>query len=279
MQYVFLGTDNFSVRVLNQLKEADLLPSLIVTAPDRKSGRGQKLNHPPVKVWGDENNIEVLQPEKLDDGFINSLKENEWDIFILASYGKIIPQSVLDIPNKGTLNVHPSLLPKYRGATPIETAILNDDKETGVTIMLMDDKMDHGPILSQELVVFNEWNGNERDILADIGGRLLANTIPLWLAGNIEEQEQIHEAATFTKKIEKNDGEIKFEDIESKPREVFLKSVALSNTYFYTQKDGKNIRVKINKVEWDSKFKILSVTPEGKKEIPYQDFIDNYIKH
>ena len=143
IKFAFWGTDEFSVNVLEALKTAELLPSLIVTAPDRPAGRGNKMRSPSVKIWAEENGLKVVQPEKLNAEFIAELKNENCDLFALASYGKIIPQAVLDLPAKGTLNVHPSLLPKYRGAPPIESAMLTDDKETGVTIMLMDDKMDH----------------------------------------------------------------------------------------------------------------------------------------
>jgi methionyl-tRNA formyltransferase len=211
LKFAFFGTDNFSVGVLNELEKAGILPQLMIMAPDRPSGRGHEVHSPIAKKWAETRNIRVLQPEKLDEQFVAELKKENWDLFAVASYGKIISQAVLDIPKKGTLNVHPSLLPLYRGASPIESAMLDDVKETGVTILLVDEKMDHGPILNQEFVFFEEWpkKMEVEDKLAQVGGELLAKTIPLWIDGTLDEQEQDHDTATFTKKITKEMGEIR----------------------------------------------------------------------
>ena len=146
--FVFFGSDDFSISILDALCKAGFVPSLVVAPPDRKQGRGMQLTAPATKIWAEEHSIEVFQPETLDDNAVSFLKEKiyTWDFFVVASYGLIIPQTILEIPTYGALNVHPSLLPKYRGATPVESAMLADDKETGVTIMLMDNKMDHGPL-------------------------------------------------------------------------------------------------------------------------------------
>ena len=149
MNFAFFGTDEFSVIILEELKNAGLLPARIVTATDKKMGRGMRLTPPPVKLWAQKNNISFLQPEKLDDGFFFELSTCNLQLFIVASYGKIIPKKILDIPTHSSLNVHPSLLPLYRGPSPLETQILDGAGETGVTIMKMDEEMDHGPILAQ----------------------------------------------------------------------------------------------------------------------------------
>lgn len=286
IKIAFFGTDEFSVFVLEELKNAGIIPDLIVTTPDRPKGRKLVLTPCEVKVWADENKIETLQPEKLDDNFISKIKKYECELFLVASYGLIIPNSVLKLPKYKALNVHPSLLPKYRGATPIETAILNNDKETGVTVMRMDEKMDHGPILDQEVLYFENWPDKMEVLekLARDGGRILAQIIPEWILGNIDEQEQEHNLATFTEKIEKSDGELNLED---DPYLNFLKYKAYKpwpGTFFF--KDGK--RMKITEAEFipsrhpepepknearDSgsrgKFIIKKVIPEGKKEILY----------
>ncbi|MFT5179850.1 MAG: methionyl-tRNA formyltransferase [Candidatus Paceibacteria bacterium] len=272
---VFFGTDSFSVTVLNELKAKDFAPDLIITVPDRPKGRKLILTPSEAKVWAKENDIPTMEPEVLDEEFVNKLKEKEWDLFITASYGKIIPQSVLDIPTKGPLNVHPSLLPLYRGASPIESAMLDDMKETGVTIMLMDAKMDHGSILNQEVVEFDEWPKKKEveDNLAKLGGQLLCQTIPLWINGDIEEQEQDHEMATFTKKIKKEDGLI---DLDGNTKESYLKIKALNpwpGTFYFVKKGDKEIRVKITDASFiKGKFKILKVIPEGKKEMDFDVF-------
>jgi methionyl-tRNA formyltransferase len=284
INYIYFGTSDFSVDVLNQLKSADLLPNLIVTTPDSKQGRGMKLTPCPVKKWADENEIKTFQPERLSGDFSAQLKsyKNEsgenlnWDVFVVVSYGKIIPQEILDLPRRGVLNVHPSLLPKYRGPSPIETAILNDELKTGVTIMLIDEKVDHGPIIKQEVVEFNEWENKNlvSEKLAEVGGKILAEVIPLWAEEKIEAVEQNHEEATFTKKIEKEDAQINLSDAG---RKNFLKIMAYTphpGAFFFTEKNEKQIRVKIVSAQYkNDTLEILRIIPEGKKEIDYSLFI------
>src|SRR3989344_9162382 len=193
ISFVFFGTDEFSVIVLDELKKAGFVPSLVVTATDKKMGRGMRLTPPPVKTWftkhiAQNKDTELLQPEKLDEDFYYRLRTNDYGLFIVASYGKIIPKRILDIPAKGALNVHPSLLPLYRGPSPIESQILDgaDERgEVGVTIMQMDEEMDHGPILAQQELgqvqssKFKVQSCAElQDALAHLGGQLLAEKIP-----------------------------------------------------------------------------------------------------
>ncbi len=301
MKYVFLGTDNFSVNVLDQLKISGFLPSLIITVPDRKSGRGQKIQSPLIKSWASINDVPILQPEKLDTDAEQQIKSIIPDskLFIVASYGKIIPKIILDIPQKGTLNVHPSLLPKYRGASPIETAILNDDKKTGVTIMLMDEKMDHGPIITQESHDFAEWPMKtlaEKD-LAIQGGKLLSEAINPWILGEITAKEQSHDKASYTQKITKEDGRVDFEIIKNiiclsgenksradyaEERKLFLKIQALNpwpGVYFTINHLGKEIRVKIIDADWvDNKIIIKNLRPEGRNSTDLKSFISGYLK-
>jgi methionyl-tRNA formyltransferase len=301
MNFAFFGTDKFSVTVLNELKSKGLMPGLIVTAPDRPAGRGQHIHESEVKIWAKENNVSILQPIKLDAEFIRDLNNlnTKWDVFALASYGRIVPQSVLEIPNKGILNVHPSLLPQYRGASPIESAILDDNKDTGVTIMLMDEKMDHGPIIDQQIVNFEEWEKAEEieNRLGKIGGEMLAEILPVWVNDDIDEQEQDHELATFTKKITKEDGLIDFKDLEKivdfeeekskqnlkpeKQRGIFLKVMALNpwpGAYFFVKHGNEDLRVKIVDAKWiENKLKIISVIPAGRKEMSWDSFVDGFL--
>ena len=284
INHIYFGTSDFSVAVLNQLKFADLLPDLIITTPDSKQGRGMKLTPCAVKKWADENQIKTLQPERLSGDFSAQLKsyKNElgenlvWDVFVVVSYGKIIPQEILDLPAKGIVNVHPSLLPKYRGPSPIESAILNDELKTGVTIMLIDEKVDHGPILAQEVVEFKEWENKDfiSAKLADVGGKILAKILPPYISGEITPTEQKHPEATFTKKIEKTDAEIFMNEPD---RKNFLKIMAYTThpgAYFFTEKNGKQVRVKITDAKYENDtLEILRVIPEGKKEIDYSLFI------
>ncbi|PIP87332.1 methionyl-tRNA formyltransferase [Candidatus Campbellbacteria bacterium CG22_combo_CG10-13_8_21_14_all_36_13] len=270
INFVFFGTDDFSVAVLDELERGGFTPSLIITAPDRPKGRGLIMTAPEAKIWAQTHNIDVIQPEKLNESFISKLLSLSSKLFIVASYGKIIPQSVLDIPEKGTLNVHPSLLPRWRGASPIEAQILNDDKDVGVTIMLVDDKMDHGPILSQTIVDVPYWpmRGSElQKLLALEGGKLLVETITDWIDKNIDEQEQDHEKATFSKKIKKEDALI---DLKEDAYQNLLKIRAFDmwpRAYFFDE-EGKRMIITDAEVK-DEKLIIKRVIPEGKKEIDF----------
>jgi methionyl-tRNA formyltransferase len=259
------------------------LPDLIVAAPDKPAGRGKNLTPPLVKIWAEEHGIKILQPEKLDPVFSHQLTVDSYDLFIVASYGKIIPKETLEIPKYGSLNIHPSLLPRFRGASPIESQILLDEKIVGVSIILMDEKMDHGPILSQEILEPESWPPKAsllEEKLAKIGGELLASVIPEWIEGNIESQEQDHKQATFTKKITKDDALIKLED---DPYENLLKIRAYDKwprAYFFVSKGNtsasRRIRITITEAHLENKELVIDrVIPEGKKEMNWSDFERN----
>ncbi len=273
---IFWGTSPFSVGVLEALKEYGITPSLIITAPDKPRGRNLIVTPPPTKTWAQQNNISVLQPEKLDASFIDRLSDVGCQLFIVASYGKIIPKGILDIPKHEALNVHPSLLPRLRGASPIQSAILTEDK-TGVTIMLIDEKMDHGPIVAQKEIPISPWPLKAsvlEPMLAHEGGRLLAETIPRWISGEIKTHEQEHDMATYTKKFTKEDGVI---DLLGDPMANFRKIQAFDvwpKAYFFTTRHGKKIRVTITDAEFvEGKLLINKVLPEGKREMGYNDFL------
>ncbi|MBI2617842.1 methionyl-tRNA formyltransferase [Candidatus Kaiserbacteria bacterium] len=270
---VFFGTDKFPAIVLDELKKAGLLPTLIITAPDRKKGRGMKLTSPLVKLWAQENGIECLQPETLDGHVISTLNTKPHALFIVAAYGKILPKGLLQVPEYGVLNVHPSLLPRLRGASPIRSTILNDEKETGVSIMLVDEKIDHGPIVAQEKVTVEDWPPRASELeeaLARKGGALLAEVLPKWIEGKITSHEQEHENATFSKKIRREDGLI---DLNGDAYQNLLKIRAFDGwpgTYFFV--GGKRIKITDAEVR-DGKLEILRVIPEGKKEMSYKTFL------
>ncbi len=272
----FFGTPEFSVIILNELKKGGILPELIITAPDKRAGRGLKLTPPPVKVWAEENGIEYLQPEKLDSDFTNSLNANRYTLFLVAAYGKILPKEILELPTHGTLNVHPSLLPKFRGPSPIHSNILENVGMSGVTIMLLDEEMDHGAIVkSQKLKIESEMRAPElEDKLAHLGGKLLAETIPDWISGKIKSVPQDHARATYTKKITKEDGLIDLNDSAELNYRKFRAFYGWPGTYFFVEQGAKKIRVIIKDAELkNGVFKIKRVLPEGKKEMSYKDFL------
>ena len=152
LSFVFWGTPDVASETLEILKEAGFLPELIVTSPDAKAGRGLRLQASAVAGFAEKNNIPCLKPEKLDAEFSNKLKAISYQLFVVVACGQIIPEKILNMPKLGSINIHYSLLPKYRGASPVESAILNGDTETGVTIQKMTYEMDAGDIIAQEKV-------------------------------------------------------------------------------------------------------------------------------
>lgn len=277
VRFVFFGTPKFAAIILDVLDALGYTPSLIVTAPDKPKGRKLLLTPSEVKVWGQARNIPVLTPTSLSGEEIFSALSKETDtLFIVAAYGKIIPQRILDIPLHGVLNVHPSLLPKYRGASPIESAVLSNDTETGVTIMELDAEMDHGPLVTQVKYDAPEWppRGSQlTEKLAELGGKVLAECIPEWITKR-HAVPQDHAQATFTKKIVKEDGLI---DLAGDSIQNYKKIRAYDEwpgTFFFIGRNGKSIRVKIADAKLEGNtLTILRVVPEGKNEMPYEDFL------
>lgn len=276
INWVFFGTDEFAVTVLNTLAIKGIVPSLVITTPDAPKGRHLTLTPPPVKDWANERQIKVIQPEKLKDELLKSeLEKSNFDLFIVASYGKIIPEMIFNIPKHKTLNIHPSLLPKFRGASPVSTAILEDTKDNGVTIMQIDEGVDHGPIVAQEKYHVGEWLPREEieTTLATIGANLLAKTIPDYINGKIKPAPQDDSKASYTKMVEKSDAEINLND---DPYLNFRKIMAYSGwpkafTFFETA--NTKVRAQITEANFvNGELIIEKVIPEGKKEMNYEDF-------
>ena len=274
----FFGTPDIAVWVLEELEKAGIVPALIVTNPDAPQGRKMVLTPSPVSNWAEEKGIQVYKPESLkSDEVVAKLKESGCALFVVAAYGKIIPQPILDIPKYKTLNMHPSLLPQLRGMSPIRSAILEDIHPTGVSIMELTAGIDEGPVLAQEVATLETWpilGRNLDEHLARQGGALLSDVIPKWINGEIEAKEQNHSEATFSKKITKAMGELNLMD---DPYQNYLKFCAFDvwpGTFFFQEINGKQIRVKITEAEYaDGKFVVKKVIPEGKKEMDYESFI------
>lgn len=196
---VFLGTPDFAVQSLRALTQAGVPVALVITQPDRPSGRGRKLVHSPVKILATELGIPVYQPERIRGAEVmRTIKSYDVQCAAVVAFGQILPQSFLDALPFGSLNVHASLLPKYRGAAPINRAILAGDDKTGVSIMLLDAGMDTGPVLTQrETAISMEDNfGAVHDRLSQIGAELLLETLYGWIAGRIEPHPQDGSLAT-----------------------------------------------------------------------------------
>ncbi len=277
VRFAFFGSSDFSVTVLEVLDAHNFLPTLIVTMPDAPAGRGLAMVSPRIKKWAEDRSIEVIQPIKLTDEVKEKLKKSALDISIVASYGKIIPYSILSTPRYETLNVHPSLLPKYRGPTPIQSQILADDREMGVSIMVLDEKVDHGPIVYQERFSPKHWPLQAREAttaLAHLGGVILSRLVIPWIEGIAVASPQNHEEATHTKKFAKEDGNLTLIEDEYKKYVTYCAFEDTIGTFFYVTKKDRKIRVKVNSASYaDSKFILERVTPEGGREMSHEDFL------
>ena len=211
MKIVFFGTNRLAQIVLEELIKSNYKPQLIITAPDKKAGRGQRRQMSPVKQTALKNNLEILQPESLSNVIFKfQVSSFKFDIAILVAYGQIIPKEILIAPKYGFINVHPSLLPKYRGPSPIQTAILAGEQKAGISIILLDEKIDHGPILAQKKITIatNDTHASLIEYLGKIGARLLIQILPEYLAGSLKPKTQNDSQATFSKHIKKSDGYI-----------------------------------------------------------------------
>ncbi|UCZ51785.1 methionyl-tRNA formyltransferase [Bacillus shivajii] len=244
MRVVFMGTPDFAVPVLHTLVENGYDVVLAVTQPDRPKGRKRELTPPPVKVAAQEHGINVFQPEKIK-------QEEEWkqvakvepDLIVTAAFGQILPKELLDIPLLGCINVHASLLPEYRGGAPIHQAVIDGQKETGITIMYMVEKLDAGDILSQRSIPIedNDTTGTMHDKLSELGADLLLETLPQIEEGTIQAIEQDETEVTYspniTKEQEKIDWAMTAEQIYNQIRGLHPWPVA------YTTLEGKRMKV------------------------------------
>ena len=291
LKIIFFGTPEFGAIVLEGLIKNNYKPSLVVTAPDKPAGRKQILTPPQTKISAQKYNIPVLQPKILAN-FKSEILNSKPDLIIVAAYGQIIPKEILKIPKYGCLNVHPSLLPKYRGPSPIQTAILNGDRKIGVTIILMDEKIDHGPILKSKIknqkskIIYKKL---EKE-LAKLGTELLIETIPKWINNEIEPRPQDESQATYTNIIKKEDGKIDW----SKPAEKIERQIRAfypwPGSFTFFKKNGKILRVKILEAEISKEEKpkqlcvksgknylvIKKLQPENKKPMTAEDFKRGY---
>jgi len=213
---IFFGTPNFVVPVVEKLSQ-DFTVAGIVTAPDSLEGRKKVLTPSPVKKFAQQNlpDTVIFTPQQFNNQEIQQLKDLKPDLFVVAAYGKILPEEVLEIPQNGPINIHPSLLPKYRGPSPIQSAILNGETNSGVTIIKMDEKMDHGPILSQwdyEIKATDTFESMHQTLFKEAAAKLPA-VLQKLLNNEIKPTTQDDEDATYCKKITKKDGYI--EDIQT----------------------------------------------------------------
>lgn len=298
MRIVFMGTPDFSVPILRQMIEDGYEVVGVVTQPDRPKGRKQILTPPPVKTEAEKHGIPVLQPQKIrDEKELEKVFALKPDLIVTAAFGQILPKALLIYPKYGCINVHASLLPKYRGGAPIHQAIIDGEKETGITIMYMVEQLDAGDILSQTIVPIEEDDhvGSLHDKLSLAGAKLLSETVPKLVKGEIKPRKQDESLATYAYNIKREQEKIDWtkngEDIYNQIRGLHPWPVA------YTTLEGKTLKVWWGKkVAADKKaapgtiiaiendgivvatgnemaIKITDLQPAGKKRMPAEAFL------
>lgn len=292
---LFMGSSDYSLIILKNLI-SKFPVSLIATQPDKPTGRGKKLEPALIKVKAEELKIPVMQPKKLnEEQFWETINAHSIDLIIVAAYGKILPKKLLAYPKYGCLNVHASLLPRWRGASPIQAAILNGDQQTGATIIIMDDGIDTGPILSRRNVNIDtsETSGTLALKLAQTGSELLLDTLPDYLEGKLQAQSQNHSRATYAGLIKKEDGRLDF----NQPAESLEKKIRAYTPWPICFLEWDSYLIRIFKAEVSSEKKLdkfqrgiyknypivgtstndlilLEIQPSGKNKIDGKSFLN-----
>ena len=251
MNIVYMGTPEFSVGPLRELiKKYNI--SLVVTQPDKKVGRKQEIKFSPVKEFAIEHGIEVFQPEKIREDYKPILDKNP-DLIITCAYGQIIPKEILDFPKYKCINIHASLLPKYRGGAPIHHSIINGDEYTGVTIMYMDTKMDSGDILYQEKIKIEDTDnvGTMFSKLSELGSEMIIESLPKIIDGSIKPVKQNEEEVTYAYNISKEDEIL---DFNNTSRDIFNKIRGLNPfPVSYSILDGKRVKIYSSRIGTSNK--------------------------
>lgn len=290
-KFVFFGTPKFAAIILENLIKAGFSPQAVVCNPDKPAGRKKIITPPPTKVSAQKYNIPVLQPEILTDCKLQ-ITNYKPDFFIVAAYAKIIPGEILKIPRLGAVGVHPSLLPKYRGPSPIQTTILESEGETGVTLFLMDEKVDHGPILAQQKLEFSISDFQFlklHDALGELSADLLIEALPKFIKGEITPQIQDENRATYTKKFKTEDVFTQFADLKKAMEEggetaaIIERKIRALNpepgVFTFVEKNSRLLRIKIlDAVLKEGKIVLTKIQPEGKKIIDDLNLIKQYVE-
>ncbi len=269
LRFVFFGTPHVAEGTLATLLASGFIPKLVVTSPDAPKGRGLALTPSPVKVLAESHGIDVFTPEKLDENAIAEIKSHHADYAVVVAYGKIFPETLIQTFPKGVLNVHYSLLPKYRGATPLESALLAGEEETGVTIQKMVFALDAGDIIAQRATPIGvaETAKELRPRLIQLGAELLVETLPLFERGEITPVSQPAVSSTpYARKLKKEDGLIALDAPATENWNKYRAYADSIGTYFY--KNEKRIKIVTAKLE-NGLFIPLRVIPEGKREMAY----------
>ncbi len=271
-KFVFFGTPYVARDTLAALIEAGYVPALVITAPDAPKGRGMVLTLCETKVFALEHGLPVLTPEKLTPEVREEIASVGAEYALVVAYGKILPLSLIESFPKGVLNVHYSLLPKYRGASPVEAAIRAGETETGVSIQKMVKELDAGDVLASRTVAIGETETTPelRARLIREGAELLVEILPAFLGGELTGVAQDESKATHCGKIEKSEGELDLAKDALSNWRTYRALAESPGTYFFMDRDGKKIRVKIKSATFDgTHFTPLRVVPEGKSETDY----------
>lgn len=276
INFAFFGTPDVASKTLDILMESGYIPKVIITSPDARSGRGMHLSPTPVSIWAKEHNVPCLKPVKIDSTFLEEFKKLKIELSIVVAYGKILPETLIKEPKLGTINIHYSLLPLYRGASPLEQALLRGDTITGVTIQQMEFNLDSGAIIARKEIEISIDETKEmlRENLINLGGKLLCEVLPDIISGSIQPKSQDENLATYCTKIKKGDGQINPSGNDTENYNKYRAFFGWPGVYFFTQRHGKNTRVKITSARYENNsFIIERVIPEGKKEISYDEFL------
>jgi methionyl-tRNA formyltransferase len=268
-KFIYFGTPSVASDTLEILIGRGFTPAVVVTSPDAPRGRGLSLTPSETKTCALTHDIPVITPEKLNADSLASIVAYECDYAIVVAYGKIFPKALIDAFTKGVLNVHYSLLPKYRGATPLEAALLAGERETGVTVQKMAEELDAGDIVAQKSVEITsaETARELRPRLISLGANLLADTLPAFLSGGITPVSQDAARATRTRKLKKEDGLLYLDSPAEENWNKYRAYADTIGTYFF--ENGK--RMKITSAEFaKGEFRVLRVIPEGKREISFE---------
>lgn len=267
IRVVFMGTPAFSAEILETLIQAHYNIVGVVTQPDRPVGRNQTLDTSPVKTIAANYQLPILQPERLDAAATKQLKEWKPDLIVVVAYGRLLPEAVLNLPGFGCVNIHTSLLPRWRGASPIQNALLAGDTETGVSLMLLDKGMDTGPIIAQKSCPIDpaERTDTLTEKLTIISKELLLETLPLWVKRKITATPQPTEGVTLCQLIEREDGRI-FWDLAAS--EIYNRYRGLypwpGIFTFWKRGDNDLVRIKLHEVDYQ---KVNPTTPRHVGEV------------
>jgi methionyl-tRNA formyltransferase len=295
---VFMGTPHFAVTILESLLRNSYRVVAVYTQPDKTAGRGRPVVFSPVKKLALERQISIIQPQAFESSkVVEKLASLRAELIIVAAFGCVLPQGVLSLPKFGCLNVHPSLLPRHRGPSPVTSAILHGDEVTGVTIMLMDAGLDTGPILAQEKVGITcaDTTGSLGPKLADVGAKLLLQTFPRWLGGGLKPQTQDESQATYSRLITSKDAEIDWDLSALELWRMIRAYTPWPGCYTWCQgkrlkihgavplPDGKNGEIgkvialteqpEIGVVTKEGILGLCHIQLEGKREMPATDFV------